>query len=213
MECIRDAGEVGIPFQINTTVTRRNLKDLPNIARLVEGVGAVLWDLFFLVPVGRGTREDVISPDEHEQVFHWLYDLSKNAPYGVKTTQGQHYRRVVLQREGFLFPPSGTGEGSGHLLPSTGDGKGVCFVSHIGEIYPSGFLPIVAGQVRRDSLVDVYQNSPLFRDLRDPTKLKGKCGYCPFNILCGGSRARAYGFTGDYLAEEPCCVYLPPKPS
>ncbi|MDP3063496.1 MAG: TIGR04053 family radical SAM/SPASM domain-containing protein, partial [Chloroflexota bacterium] len=206
MESIREAVDVGLSLQVNTTVSRRNLADLPAIAEMVRGMGVVLWDLFFLVPVGRGSREDVITPRQHEELYNWLYDLGNEAPYAIKVTLGQPYRRVALHRQGHDAPPK---EGAASV-PTTNDGKGACFISHVGEVYPSGFLPILAGNVRQRSLVDIYQNAPIFKELRDSSLLKGKCGVCSFNEVCGGCRARAYGFTGDYLAPEPCCVYQPP---
>lgn len=197
------ANEVGLPFQINTTVTRRNADQLGEIAQLVQKLGAVLWDVFFLVPTGRGLQGDVISAEEHERVFNWLFDLSRQVPFRVKTTLGQHYRRVTLQR----LAQEGRG-GLGEQL-GTNDGKGICFISHVGEVFPSGFLPVSGGNVRRESLVTIYQESPLFRDLRDPSKLKGKCGRCTYNSLCGGCRARAYAYTGDWLEAEPLCIHQP----
>lgn len=201
--------ELDIPFQINTTVSRLNVVDLGELARLVTLLHPVMWDLFFLVPTGRGKREDVLSPWEHEEIFHWLFQLSQNVPFDIKTTCGQHYRRVVLQEQGKREGVKGLEGDSIKRVAGVNDGRGCCFVSHIGEVFPSGFLPIVAGNVRERPLSEVYRNSPIFRDLRDPTKLKGKCGRCEFKQVCGGSRARAYAFTGDYLAAEPCCIYQP----
>ncbi|MBI2846843.1 MAG: TIGR04053 family radical SAM/SPASM domain-containing protein [Chloroflexi bacterium] len=220
MECIRDAREIGLSLQINTTVTRHNVQDLENMAEMVQGLGAALWDVFFLVPTGRGQIADVLSPEEHERIFHWLYHISKTVPYNVKTTLGQPYRRVVMQeRKAELAataestqwkgPHLALTDGIGSSPKGTNEGNGACFISHVGEVYPSGFLPLPAGNVRETSLVEIYRDSHIFRDLRDPSKLKGKCGRCEFNTICGGSRARAYAMTGDYLEAEPCCVYQP----
>jgi len=207
MGIISNLIELAIPFQINTTVTRLNMADLGELSRLVVSLGPQMWDLFFLVPTGRGKREDVLSPWQHEEVFQWLFRLSKKVPFDIKTTCGQHYRRVVLQEqekeEGRPVAESI------RRARGVNDGQGCCFVSHIGEVYPSGFLPLVSGNVREAPLSQVYRESQIFRDLRDPDKLKGKCGRCEFRAVCGGSRARAYAFTGDYLAAEPCCVYQP----
>ncbi len=201
LRAVRTAQDAGIAVQLNTVVSRRTFGDLSLMPSLLEGLGVVLWDVFFLVPTGRAQTDDLVSPEEHEATFNWLYDLSLKATYQVKTTLGQPYRRVMIQRsEGERAAGIGT----------TNDGKGICFVSHRGDILPSGFLPIAAGNVRRDSLVETYRNSPLFRALRDPAQLKGKCGVCPYNTVCGGCRARAYGVTGDYLAAEPSCVLQPP---
>ncbi|MBI4201278.1 MAG: radical SAM protein [Chloroflexi bacterium] len=201
LTAIKTAHEVGLTVQVNTTVSQRNHAQLEEMADIVGRSGAVQWDLFFLVPTGRARAEEMLSPQEHEEVYHWLYDLSHRATFRVKTTLGQPFRRVVLQRAA----QDGVQADS---VPTTNDGKGICFVSHLGEIYPSGFLPVRCGNVLTHSLVEVYQSHPIFLALRDPGHLKGKCGVCPFNACCGGCRARAYACTGDYLAAEPCCVYL-----
>ena len=207
-ECIADAVESGLSLQINTTVTRYSLPELAALSETVQRSGAVLWDLFFLVPTGRALREDMVSPQEHEQVFNWLYDLSQRSPIAVRTTLGQPYRRVMMQRQQADGKQAASGS-AGHPMASTNDGKGVCFISHIGQVQPSGFLPISAGNVRTGHLTDIYRNTPIFRELRDPTLLKGKCGACPFNQVCGGCRARAYAMTGDYLQSDPSCVFQP----
>ena len=214
MKAMSQARAVGLAFQINTTVTRHSVEDLPAIAELLASSGAVLWDLFFLVPTGRAEAEDTISPEEHERVFGWLCDLSGQVPFSVKTTLGQHFRRVQVLRR-----LASEGQGLDGLAPHqlrelyrgvpSNDGKGILFISHLGEVCPSGFLSISAGNVRRDSVVSLYRESALFRSLRDPASLKGKCGRCPFNTICGGCRARAYAVTGDPLAPEPYCVFQP----
>ncbi len=212
IRAIEAAREAAVPIQINTTVSRFNIGDLENLKGLVAGFEAVLWDLFFLVPTGRGNRDDMISPQEHEDIFHWLYGLAPQVPFDIKTTAAEHYRRVALQMGKDHHPDTPPpADGIGRAARGVNDGKGCCFISHIGEVYPSGFLPLVAGNVRERPLADIYRNSPLFRDLRDPDKLKGKCGRCPYRSLCGGSRARAYAVTGDYLEAEPNCIYQPPE--
>ncbi len=218
LQCVRGVKEAGLSLQINTTVSRHNLSDLEAMGETVLCLGAVLWDLFFLVPTGRGQMDDVISPEDHERVSHWISDYAKTAPFDVKATLGQHYRRVFIQRRqaeeahskggwSLNAPGFSITDGIGWTAKGTNDGNGVCFISHVGEIYPSGFLPLKAGNVRRESLVDIYRSSPLFLELRDPSKLKGKCGRCEFKTVCGGSRARAYAVTGDYMAQEPYCIY------
>lgn len=192
------ARTAGMELQIGTTVTRRNLTDLPAIARKVAELGVSLWSVFFLVPTGRAQLQDMPTPQEHEQVMNWLADYSLTAPFPIKSTEGPHYRRVLLQRGVQALPTAGVN-----------DGKGFVFVSHVGDINPSGFLPWKAGNVRTDDLGQVYRESEIFRTLRDPAQLKGRCGACEFKRICGGSRARAYGATGDWLAEDPSCVYLP----
>lgn len=215
MDCIDYAHEVSLPVQINTTVSRHNLGDLPAMAELLLTKGITLWSVFFLVPTGRGKAEDEVSADDYEHVFHFLIDLYLKVPFDIKTTAAPHYRRALLQRLKELpadqRPQKLLQAGPIGRAAGVNEGRGFVFVSHTGEVYPSGFLPISAGNVRKDSLIDIYRNSPLFRDLRDTSKLKGKCGDCEFKEICSGSRARAYAMTGDYLAEEPFCNYIPKK--
>ncbi|MHA3772481.1 radical SAM protein [Verrucomicrobiota bacterium sgz303538] len=204
MEAILSAREAGIEVQINTTFTKQNLGEFPAFVRLLNEIKPSLWSVFQLVPTGRGKTDDLLSGFQMETLFEELYKLSVRAPYAIKTTEGHHYRRVTLQQwklNPHLPMPS--------ILPIN-DGKGFVFVSHTGDIQPSGFLPLTAGNVREQELLDVYRESPLFQQLRDPELLKGKCGRCEFRPICGGSRARAYAMTGDYLAEEPLCIYQPP---
>jgi radical SAM protein len=230
MDSLRD---LGMSLQIGATVSRYNLHELDAIADIAARYGAVMLNFFFLVPTGRGTAEDMISPEEHERVFNWMYDLAKTAPFDVRSTAAQHYRRVVIQRrrqemaeatargEKVAAGPGGsmhlTGAGysfAGGLgqsgMKGVNDGNGFAFISHIGEVCPSGFLEVPAGSVRRQSFIEIYRDSPLFRELRDYTKLKGRCGVCDFRDVCGGSRARAFGVTGDYMETDPYCVYVPP---
>jgi radical SAM protein len=218
MRILRHAQGAGLSAQVNTTVSKFNLESLPEMVPFIEAVGAVQWSLFFLVPTGRAQMGWMISPAAHEQVFNWLYDLSKQAPFDVKATAAPMYRRVAIQRrkaEGDGRPVAFQGAGfqyaDGLNRPTRGvnDGNGFLFISHIGEIQPSGFLPLSAGNVRSDDIVDVYRHSALFTDLRDPGKLKGKCRVCEFRQVCGGQRGRAYGVTGDYLASDPACAYIP----
>ncbi len=215
MNCIDYAHEANLPVQINTTVSRHNLGDLQAVADLLLTKNVTLWSVFFLVPTGRGKPEDEVSANDYERVFHFLVELCLKAPFDIKTTAAPHYRRVLLQRlqqlpahqrSQKLLQAGPIGRAAG-----VNEGRGLLFVSHTGDIFPSGFLPISAGNVRTNSLIDVYRNSPLFRDLRDTSKLKGKCGDCEFKEICSGSRARAYAMTGDYLAEEPFCSYVPRK--
>ncbi|MBK9171178.1 MAG: TIGR04053 family radical SAM/SPASM domain-containing protein [Bryobacterales bacterium] len=210
MRAMRRAQKIGLEMQIQTTVTRQNLRDLPKIADLVREVNGTMWSLFFLVVTGRAMEGDDLTAGEYEQVFEFLYQTSKTAPFGVKTTEGMHYRRYIAQRmkeeRGQLNEASAS-----NIWRTAGvsDGKGFVFISHVGEVYPSGFLPVAAGNVRRDSLVDLYRNSSLFRVLRDTDLRQGKCGACEYTKICGGSRSRAYALTGNYLAEDPRCVYQP----
>ncbi|WP_423751386.1 TIGR04053 family radical SAM/SPASM domain-containing protein [Salinirarus marinus] len=207
-EAARDAG---VPLQINTTVCAETVDELPALADLVAELDAVLWSVFFLVPVGRGTVLDPVSPEAAERVMEWLAETSESAPFGVKTTEAPHYRRVAMQRrrDGGATPPDGPeSDGVGRRTGVTA-GDGFAFVSHTGEVFPSGFLPASAGNVREEGLVDCYRDAGLFRFLRDPDGLKGKCGACPFRRVCGGSRSRAFAYTGDPLASDPLCPYVP----
>ncbi|MDV2494966.1 MAG: TIGR04053 family radical SAM/SPASM domain-containing protein [bacterium] len=216
LQIIREARAVGLPVQINTMVSRRNVEQVDAMAELIVDLDIMLWSVFFLVPVGRGTAEERIEPEQYEEGFERLWHHAQRKPYSIKTTEAHHYRRFVLQRGG--NPQRGAGEAAGHTdriqrAPlGVSDGKGCMFVSHIGQIFPSGFLPIEAGRFPRDSIVDVYQNARIFKELRDPDGFGGKCGRCEFRHVCGGSRARAYAVTGDYLAAEPDCIYQPAEP-
>jgi radical SAM protein len=212
LRALRRARAIGLPTQINTTVTRHNLHRLAEMADLVERVGACLWSVFFLVATGRALREDDLTADQYEQVFEFLYERLKTAPFDIKTTEAQHFRRYVAQRRKAEKPAAGPAAPSERIIgrqAGINDGKGLVFISHTGEIYPSGFLPLAAGNVRRDSLREVYRRSPLFQALRNPDRLGGKCGACEYRNLCGGSRSRAYALTGDCFAEDPRCVYEP----
>ena len=220
LRAIRWAREIGLPVQINSTITRRNLVDFEDLVRLLETLDIVLWSVFFLVPTGRGQTADLVSAEEFESVFAKLYELSRRAPFDIKTTEAQHYRRYVSQRRAkerrYNHSPSAgavsirqTTDGIGRAPRSINDGKGFVFISHKGDVYPSGFLPLAAGNIRSQSLQEIYRNSPLFVALRDTSNLEGKCGECEFREICGASRARAFALTGDPFAEEPCCVYEP----
>jgi radical SAM protein with 4Fe4S-binding SPASM domain len=196
----------GLSLQINTSLTRRTLGELPSTGHLVATIAPDLWSVFFVVPVGRAAVEQQLDSDACECVFHYLYDWSDTTGLAVKTTAAPAYRRVVLERDA-----ARRRQGQSHRpRPSAvNDGKGFVFVSHTGEVYPSGFLPLSAGNVRRDRLATIYRRSPLLRALRADDLLGGKCGVCPFRTVCGGSRARAYAVTGSFLAEDPACAYVP----
>jgi radical SAM protein len=216
LDAVRWANEVGLPVQINTTFSRRNIGEIDEIVALMEQLRITLWSVFFLVPTGRGKLNDLLSADEFEGVFERLHQLSKTASFDIKTTEAQHYRRYVLQkkvadkRAGIV--PAQTQVSTdeiGRAPRGLNDGKGFVFISHRGEVFPSGFLPLSAGCIRNDSLASIYRSSPLFRDLRNTSKLEGKCGACEFKEICGGSRSRAYALTGNPHGQEPCCAYVP----
>lgn len=214
MRGIEHLKELNIPIQVNTTVSNYNMNDLEAIAEKVKDMGAVLWSTFFLVPTGRGMEKDMITPEQHEEVMKWLFQIQQKMPYGVKATEAPHYRRVYLQerrRLGLQEAPQGMKRTDllGRAPKGVNDGDGFVFISHTGDVYPSGFLPVSCGNVKEKSLSDIYRNSPVLKQLRDKSLLKGKCGVCEFKELCGGSRARAYALTGDYLESDPYCSYIP----
>ncbi len=226
-----DIVDLGMRLQINTTVTAGNVHELPGILRQVISLRSFLWSVFLLVPTGRGDALAALPPDEVEDVLHWLVDVSHHL--AVKTTEAPHFRRVVLQRRaaGDADPVTTFGLGDTYKrlraaldevladndLPTRtprppldiNAGRGFVFIDHIGGVYPSGFLPIPGGSLRERSLPEIYREAPLFRQLRDASQLGGRCGVCEFRSICGGSRSRAYGVTGDPLAEEPFCSYQP----
>lgn len=219
MRILHNADKIGLSVQVNTTVSTFNHLLLPEMVPFVEEVGAVQWSVFFLVPTGRAQAKWLITAEEHERLFNWLYDLSVDAHFDIKATAAPMYRRVAIQRrkaemkdgQSVTFQGAGFQYADGLHRPTKGvnDGNGFMFISHLGEIMPSGFLPISAGDVRNDDVVDVYRNSSIFRVLRDYSKLKGKCGICDFRDVCGGQRGRAFGITGDYLETDPSCFYEP----
>lgn len=207
---IRTARALGLPVQVNTMVTAETLADIPAIYELLRALDISRWALFFLIATGRGAALRSLQPAESERFLNWLWQQQPAAPFPIKTTEAHHYRRIAyrkLQQRGLSAPqilelPVGRGFG-------IRDGNGIVFVSHTGDIYPSGFLPLAAGNVRRDDLAAVYRDGELFRRLRDPEQLQGKCGRCEYRALCGGSRARAYAESGDPLAADALCPYEP----
>jgi radical SAM protein len=210
MFALRHARDIGLDTQLQTTVTRLNMYRLWEFADIAKEVRTRMWSLFFLIVTGRALANQDLKAAEYEKVFEFLYNLSKTAPYGIKTTEAMHYRRYVAQRmKADRGVQNQNAKDVAWRTAGVSDGKGFVFVSHTGEIFPSGFLPVSGGNVRRDSLTDVYRNSDLFRTLRDPTQRDGKCGWCEYQKVCGGSRARAYALTGDYLAADPRCIYQP----
>ena len=211
MFALRHARDIGLDTQLQTTVSRRNMARLAEIAEIAKEVRTRMWSLFFLIVTGRAEEGDDLLAPEYEQVFAFMYELSKTAPFGVKTTEAMHYRRYVAQRIKAEHGVTENENAKGVAWRTAGvsDGKGFVFVSHTGEIFPSGFLPVSGGNVLGDSLTDVYRNSDLFLTLRDTSQRHGKCGICEYRNICGGSRSRAYALTGDFLAEDPRCIYQP----
>jgi radical SAM protein len=219
LDAIRWANEIGLPVQINTTFSRRNIAEIDAMVALLESLSITLWSVFFLVPTGRGKLNDLLNADEFEQIFATIYTLSKTASFDIKTTEAQHYRRYLLQqrvaerKSGAGVPAmqmqEKTADAIGRAPRGLNDGKGFVFISHTGDVFPSGFLPLGAGNIRQQPLASIYRESPLFLSLRDTSRLEGKCGACEFKEICGGSRSRAYALTGNPNAEEPCCSYVP----
>jgi AdoMet-dependent heme synthase len=226
--------EFGLETQIHTTVTRHVLDDLPAIAAMIGQRGIKLWALFLLIAVGRAARPEIrrlnLNARQFESFFHWLYDLTKSAPFDVTPREGYHYRRVLLQRRAAelgvsteeLLTDAARKQWTPTELTSlsqaarivraplgVNDGKGILFVSHYGDVQPSGFLNLAGGNVRSESLTEIYRNSAVFLRVRDYSLIKGKCGVCEFKNICGGSRSRAYAITGDAMRSDPFCVYQP----
>lgn len=230
LDSARLVTEAGFRLQINSTVTRSTVLELPRLLTTVLDLGAKLWSVFFLVPTGRGQQLQTLTADEVEDVLHWLVDVSRFI--AIKTTEAPHYRRVVLQRLTAAHDGSAAeerGELYRQLTEATGvllgdrevrerparppidvnSGRGFVFIDHQGWVYPSGFLPHRAGNVRETPLPEIYRESPIMRSLRTPEQFVGKCGVCEFREVCGGSRSHAYAVTGDPLASDPTCAYLP----
>lgn len=212
MEGIRCAREADLPFQINTTVTRRNLKELPSILRLAVQLGAEAHHMFMLVPTGRGRElgQEVISAEEYERTLHWYYEQQLRSPIHLKATCAPHYERIVRQLSA-RRAMGVTGQRHGLDVTTRGclAGTGFAFVSHVGDVQPCGYLELRCGNVRQEPFPSIWNEAAIFKGLRDFQSYKGKCGSCEYRAVCGGCRARAYEMTGDYLGEEPLCAYQP----
>ncbi len=210
LHAIEWAQELDIPLQVNTLVAEETASDVPAIYELLKLYVVSRWSLFFLISVGRGKVLQALSPNEGEKLMGWAFETSRTAPFIVATTEAPSFRRVALERmraegmSGEQIKRSGTYRSFGIR-----DGHGIIFVSNTGDICPAGFLPLVVGNVRKNRVADVYRNAPVFRSLHDPTQFEGRCGICEYKALCGGSRARAYGATGNPLASDPFCDYEP----
>ena len=238
---LRAVQRAGVSTQINTTVTRRNVRQLPQILELARRLGVDALHTFLLVPVGCGVNiaeDEMVPAQEYEQVLNWFYEQEQVGGIELKATCAPHYYRIRKQRQvqerraaqseltssqsvasgADLKPRVASGKPGGHPSrhPQMGAvtkgclaGSAVCFISHQGEVYPCGYLPVIAGDLRRQSFAEVWETSPVFAALRDPDNLQGKCGACEFRKICLGCRARAFAATGDYLDEEPFCSYQP----
>jgi radical SAM protein with 4Fe4S-binding SPASM domain len=244
---LRNLREEGVSVQINSSIAKHNVAELPALLDLALEIGADALHLFMLVPVGCGLQispAEMLSADEYERVLHWFDDQSKTCPIDLKATCAPHYYRIRAQRleaersrgdltSSFIAPGTkakaapaftthahpdhthGHGQALSAMTRGCLAGTSVCFISNEGAVYPCGYLPVTAGDTRQQSFADIWNGSPVFRDLRDPAALQGKCGACRFEALCGGCRARAYAATGSFLAEEPFCSYQPasdPRP-
>jgi radical SAM protein len=210
IDAIRNAAELGFPIQVNTLVSEETADDLPAIYELLKQYKIMRWSLFYLIAVGRGKELQPVTPEHGEELMHWTYGLTHEAPFAIKTTEAPSYRRVALNQ---LRAEGHTGSEIEQTSVYRGfgirDGHGIIFVSNQGDVCPAGFLPLASGNVRVDNLVDIYRDSPLFQALHNPSMFRGKCGECEYRALCGGSRARAFAYTGDPLASDPFCAYEP----
>lgn len=189
------AREAGLSLQINSLACTLNIDDLASLGALVEHLGADMWELMFLIPTGRGSMLPPFTPEECERAFEIIYEIEQHAPFVVKVTEAPHYRRFLVEH--------------GHdpeRMHRVNAGRGFVFVSHVGEAFPSGFLPMPVGNVRTESIIDIYRNSPRLRALRDGDNIRGSCGECAYRTICGGSRSRAHAVTGDAFASEPWCI-------
>jgi radical SAM protein with 4Fe4S-binding SPASM domain len=225
MAAVKWAHAHELPLQINSTLCAASAPFLTEMVDLVERLEMVFWEVFFPVPVGRGEGLGGLTPQQCEELFAILYRVQQRGRFVLKVTEAPHYRRYVAQREaaGVGGAAAGDGnampriltrsEGPGHtvgLAPrGVNAGNGFAFVSHIGDVYPSGFLPLAAGNIRERRFAEIYRHASLFRALRDPDALRGRCGRCEYRAICGGSRSRAYALTGNYLASDPWCAYQP----
>lgn len=210
LELIGTCLEAQLPVQINTALARHNFHDMHPMIELLTRLDVDVWNVFFLVPSSREKAAEMVGAEEHEQAFANLYAASRQLRLQIRTTEGQHYQRYLLQQR--VHDRSGRitrADVKAYTPKGVNEGKGFVFVDHAGEVFPSRFLLLSAGNVTRQRLSDVYRESPLFVSLHDSSKLKGKCRRCPARDLCGGSRARAYAMTGDLFAAEPCCAYQP----
>ena len=225
VQALRDLVAAGLTVQVNTTVMRSTVEELSAVAALLVDLGVHIWEVFFLVQVGRGVAEGELTPTEHDEVCHLLFEASH---YGfiVRTVEAPFFRRVVAERRAGGPPPTGElyrrlsgqlraclgdpppGRRPSAHTASTRDGKGIVFVAHDGEVYPAGFLPLGLGNIRDRPLAEIYREDPRLIAIR-AAEFSGRCGACDYADLCGGSRARAFAASGDVLAEDPACAYRP----
>lgn len=229
LESISFANQIGLPVQINSLINIHNTEKGDDLIKLIERLEIVFWEVFFLVPTGRGRELPLLTAAKFDEVFEKIYDLSRRVKFIIKVTEAPHYRQFVHRKEmsdnnnhstdtplKVIMPPKLTRrvgpQGTiGHAPQGVNSGKGFLFVSYKGDVMPSGFLPLKTGNVRTEEIGEIYKNAPVLKALRDVSLLRGKCGICEYKEICGGSRSRAYALTGDYLAEDPSCSYVPSK--
>lgn len=213
LDILRDARGLGIPIQVNTTLLPENIDQVNGLAELLATLGVVLWSVFYIVPVGRAAESRRLEIEQYECSFLQLATHMQRQQFAIKTTEAPHFRRFLLEQRRHRGESktnfAARMSPSGQAPMGINDGKGVMFVSHVGLIHPSGFMPIVCGMFPLANVVDVYQHSPIFQGLRDSSRLEGKCSRCEYRNICGGSRARAYAVTGNPYAQEPDCSYVP----
>lgn len=210
LEALDIAAEAGLSVQVNTLVTDTTAADLPAVYELLSRHTLMQWSLFFLISIGRGTELTELSPGEAERWLLWAQRTGREARFRIKTTEAMHYRRLL--GSALLRAGKSWAEVEQHPMSRAfgiRDGNGIVFISCLGDVSPSGFLPVTVGNVKDTSLVELYRNSGLMRSLRDPDQFKGRCGVCEYRTWCGGSRARAYAWTGDPLEADPLCPYVP----
>ena len=204
------AGEVGLPLQVNTLVAEETVDDLEAVYQLLHGFPVMRWSLFFLIAVGRGKQLNEVTSEEGEKIMHWVQDLVPISPFQIKTTEAPSYRRVASETmKARGMSADEIRQTSVHAGYGIRDGNGIVFVSHLGTVYPSGFLPMEAGSIRKQSLKEIYQSSEVFLKVRDVDNFDGKCGLCEYRRICGGSRARAFAHTGSVGGSDPLCDYQP----
>lgn len=210
MQALAWARELELPVQVNTLVAAETADDMPAVFELLKPFAIARWSLFFLISVGRGKVLQPLSPEEAEKLMVWIHATSQGAAFTVATTEAPSFRRVALEqmREAGLTGEEIRKSGATRSY-GIRDGHGIMFVSNTGEICPAGFLPLPVGNVRKDNLVTMYREAPLFRQLHDPAQFEDRCGMCNYRTLCGGSRSRAYSETGNPLASDPLCLYQP----
>lgn len=202
---LEQARAAKIPTQVNTSIHAGNIHLLEDMVPLIREIGCVLWSVFLVVPTGRAHTNMLPSAAVVESTLERLADIAEREPFSVKTTAAPHYRRLLVQRK-----QARTHATRGLETLRVNEGRGFMFISHRGDVFPSGFLPVPCGNVRNKDPLVTYAFHPIFRALRDPQALTGKCGACEYRVVCGGSRARSYAMTGSILGHDPLCAYVPP---